>query len=105
MTDGDTQTERQETSRFTYARGWFLVRSLRFVYYISLALKKNKKKKQGKYIKLLYDDDFRLVGARTEHFLLEKSRLVQLEQSERSYHILYQASAFALLVLCCASPC
>ncbi|CAN0340785.1 unnamed protein product, partial [Ectocarpus sp. 12 AP-2014] len=39
----------------------------------------------GKYIKLQYDQDFRLVGARTEHFLLEKSRLVHLEESERSY--------------------
>lgn len=46
----------------------------------------------GKYIKLQYDHDFRLVGARTEHFLLEKSRLVHLEESERSYHILYQVS-------------
>ncbi len=46
----------------------------------------------GKYIKLQYDEDFRLVGARTEHFLLEKSRLVHLEDSERSYHILYQVS-------------
>lgn len=44
----------------------------------------------GKYIKLQYDDDFRLVGARTEHFLLEKSRLVNVKDNERSYHILYQ---------------
>lgn len=47
-------------------------------------------RRPGKYIKLQYDADFRLVGARTEHFLLEKSRLVHLEDSERSYHILYQ---------------
>ncbi|CAM9491761.1 unnamed protein product [Scytosiphon promiscuus] len=46
----------------------------------------------GKYIKLQYDPSFRLVGARTEHFLLEKSRLVHLEESERSYHILYQVA-------------
>lgn len=44
----------------------------------------------GKYIKLMYDEDFRLVGAKTEHFLLEKSRLVHLDNGERSYHILYQ---------------
>lgn len=44
----------------------------------------------GKYIKLLYDPTFRLVGARTQHFLLEKSRLVHLEEGERTYHILYQ---------------
>lgn len=47
----------------------------------------------GKYIKLQYDAAFRLVGARTEHFLLEKSRLVKVDDSERSYHIFYQ--------LCC----
>ncbi|CAN0296698.1 unnamed protein product, partial [Scytosiphon promiscuus] len=46
----------------------------------------------GKYIKLLYDETFRLVGARTEHFLLEKSRLVHLEEGERTYHILYQVA-------------
>ncbi|CAM9890119.1 unnamed protein product, partial [Discosporangium mesarthrocarpum] len=44
----------------------------------------------GKYIKLQYDQAYRLVGAKTEHFLLEKSRLVHLEANERSYHILYQ---------------
>ena len=67
----------------------------------------SKPNRTGKYIKLQYDHDFRLVGARTEHFLLEKSRLVQLEQSERSYHILYQASVCLLFraVLCCAVLC
>lgn len=44
----------------------------------------------GKYIKLQYDGDCTLVGARTEHFLLEKSRLVNVDDDERSYHILYQ---------------
>jgi myosin V len=37
-----------------------------------------------------------LQGARTEHFLLEKSRLVKVDASERSYHIFYQ--------LCCGLP-
>jgi myosin V len=30
------------------------------------------------------------VGARTEHFLLEKSRLVRVDSAERSYHVFYQ---------------
>ncbi|KAG5193023.1 P-loop containing nucleoside triphosphate hydrolase protein [Tribonema minus] len=50
----------------------------------------------GKYIKLQYDATFRLVGARTEHFLLEKSRLVRVDQAERGYHIFYQMCSGAL---------
>lgn len=46
----------------------------------------------GKYIKLLYDGRSRLAGARTEHFLLEKSRVVSLDPGERGYHIFYQVS-------------
>lgn len=45
---------------------------------------------KGKYIKLLYDDDCTLVGASTDHFLLEKSRLVKVDSGERGYHIFYQ---------------
>lgn len=44
----------------------------------------------GKYIKLQYGANWRLVGARTLPFLLEKSRLVHQEQNERNYHVFYQ---------------
>ena len=44
----------------------------------------------GKYIKLLYDKKFRLIGAKTDHFLLEKSRLVTVDSGERGYHVFYQ---------------
>ncbi len=44
----------------------------------------------GKYIKMQYNGSFQLVGAKTEHFLLEKSRLVSVNQDERGYHIFYQ---------------
>ncbi|CAM9145057.1 unnamed protein product, partial [Ectocarpus sp. 12 AP-2014] len=47
----------------------------------------------GKYIKLLYDSDSRLMGALTDHFLLEKSRLVKVDSGERGYHIFYQMLA------------
>ncbi|CAM9114900.1 unnamed protein product [Pylaiella littoralis] len=47
----------------------------------------------GKYIKLLYDDDCNLVGASTDHFLLEKSRLAKVDSGERGYHIFYQLLA------------
>lgn len=45
---------------------------------------------KGTYTKLIYDENFRLVGGRTEHFLLEKSRLVKVDPGERGYHIFYQ---------------
>lgn len=41
-------------------------------------------------MQLLYDKEYRLVGARTDHFLLEKSRLVKVDPGERGYHIFYQ---------------
>ncbi|CAM9256746.1 unnamed protein product, partial [Phaeothamnion confervicola] len=44
----------------------------------------------GKYIKLQYDASWQLVGAKTLHFLLEKSRLVSQDANERNYHIFYQ---------------
>lgn len=44
----------------------------------------------GKYIKLQYGASMRLVGARTLHFLLEKSRLVFQDPLERNYHVFYQ---------------
>jgi myosin V len=44
----------------------------------------------GKYIKLQYGSDWRLTGARTLHFLLEKSRLVYQDTAERNYHVFYQ---------------
>lgn len=44
----------------------------------------------GKYIKLQYDLESRIVSAYTETFLLEKSRLVAIGTGERNYHVFYQ---------------
>jgi myosin-5 len=44
----------------------------------------------GKYIKLQYDPSWEVVGARTMHFLLEKSRVVGQDKGERGYHVFYQ---------------
>lgn len=44
----------------------------------------------GKYIKLRYDEGSELRGAFTEHFLLEKTRLVRADKGERNYHVFYQ---------------
>ena len=42
----------------------------------------------------MYDDAIASVrGARTDHFLLEKSRLARVDRGERSYHALYQIAA------------
>lgn len=46
--------------------------------------------RSGKYIKLQYGANWRLTGARTLPFLLEKSRLVHQERNERNYHVFYQ---------------
>jgi len=43
----------------------------------------------GKFIRLLYNSDNRIVSAVTETFLLEKSRLVELGVGERCYHVFY----------------
>ncbi|GMH55700.1 hypothetical protein TL16_g01972 [Triparma laevis f. inornata] len=47
----------------------------------------------GKYIKLKYDKKDTVVGAKTDHFLLEKSRLIHVEDGERNYHAFYQMCA------------
>ncbi len=47
----------------------------------------------GKYIKLQYGSQWRVVGARTLHFLLEKSRLITQDEGERGYHVFYQMCA------------
>jgi len=44
----------------------------------------------GKYIKLMYDAEKFLIGAYTEKFLLEKTRLMQADKGERTYHVFYQ---------------
>ena len=47
----------------------------------------------GKYIKLKYSPSLSIVGAKTDHFLLEKSRLISVAKGERNYHIFYQMLA------------
>ncbi len=47
----------------------------------------------GKYIKLQYGRNWQVIGARTLHFLLEKSRLITQDEGERGYHIFYQMCA------------
>lgn len=54
------------------------------------ASRRNVARVPGKYIKLQYGASWKLGGARTLPFLLEKSRLVHQERNERNYHVFYQ---------------
>lgn len=44
----------------------------------------------GKFIKIIFDDAGAILGASTQHFLLEKSRLVAQGCDERNYHVFYR---------------
>lgn len=43
----------------------------------------------GKYTKLQYSSDHRLISAYTETFLLEKTRVVSVSESESNFHVFY----------------
>ena len=47
----------------------------------------------GKFVQLNYSQKQVIIGARTRHFLLEKSRIVKHGKGERNYHIFYQFCA------------
>ncbi|KAJ8764679.1 hypothetical protein K2173_007767 [Erythroxylum novogranatense] len=49
----------------------------------------------GKLIEILFSTSGKICGAKIETFLLEKSRVVQLANGERSYNIFYQLCAGA----------
>ncbi|ESQ43042.1 hypothetical protein EUTSA_v10012475mg [Eutrema salsugineum] len=53
----------------------------------------------GKLIEIHFSAMGKICGARLETFLLEKSRVVQLFNGERSYHIFYELCAGASLIL------
>ncbi|KAB5521493.1 hypothetical protein DKX38_025812 [Salix brachista] len=50
---------------------------------------------QGKLIEIHFTTSGKICGAKIQTFLLEKSRVVQLANGERSYHIFYQLCAGA----------
>eukprot|EP00004_Rigifila_ramosa_P016108 TRINITY_DN3790_c0_g1_i1.p1 TRINITY_DN3790_c0_g1~~TRINITY_DN3790_c0_g1_i1.p1 ORF type:complete len:1190 (-),score=317.12 TRINITY_DN3790_c0_g1_i1:16-3396(-) len=49
----------------------------------------------GKFIEVQFGQGGHIVGARTQTYLLEKSRVVHLSEGERNYHIFYQLLAGA----------
>ena len=44
----------------------------------------------GKYVAVQYDADGLIVGAGSQTYLLERSRVVEIAMGERNYHIFYQ---------------
>lgn len=44
----------------------------------------------GKFTQLQFNDGGKLIGAKCETYLLEKSRVVSIAEGERNYHIFYQ---------------
>ncbi|KAL3650640.1 Myosin-1 [Castilleja foliolosa] len=53
----------------------------------------------GKLIEIQFSETGKISGAKIQTFLLEKSRVVQCSEGERSYHIFYQLCAGAPLSL------
>ncbi|XP_073310326.1 myosin-1-like [Primulina huaijiensis] len=53
----------------------------------------------GKLIEIHFSETGKISGARIQTFLLEKSRVVQCSEGERSYHIFYQLCAGASHIL------
>ncbi|CAI5747375.1 unnamed protein product [Peronospora destructor] len=47
----------------------------------------------GKFTQLQFDSRGKLIGAKCETYLLEKSRVVSIAEGERNYHIFYQLLA------------
>ncbi|CAA2978600.1 myosin-1 [Olea europaea subsp. europaea] len=62
-------------------------------------LRNNNSSRFGKLIEIHFSETGKLSGAEIQTFLLEKSRVVQLSEGERSYHIFYQLCAGAPPIL------
>ena len=50
----------------------------------------------GKFVELQFNKAGRISGAAVRTYLLERSRVVQLTDPERNYHIFYQVSSWCI---------
>ena len=57
-------------------------------------LRNNNSSRFGKFVRVHFSEDNKVVGADITTYLLEKSRLVVQSKKERNFHVFYQVSLF-----------
>ena len=53
-------------------------------------IKNNNSSRFGKFIKIFFSEDEKILKADIKSYLLEKSRVIHIQKGERNYHIFYQ---------------
>ena len=67
-------------------------------------IRNNNSSRFGKFIRIHYGDDGCITSATTQHYLLERSRLVEISRRERNFHIFYMLTAASAAGHALAAP-